>query len=208
MAAINSLNSTLATDPLRTFRFNAKFQSGTADKANPAITTSNTGFQMGFTSISGLSITTQNIEYREGGMNTTVHQVPGLTTFQPIVFSRGVVAGNDQAVTWMRMMFAAASGAGITANGGSGFRTDVVIWVNTHPAPGTSDTDTPQMAFKVHNAWITNLSYSDLDAQNGAIFFERMTLIHEGISAVFTDPTKPNPTPMGGVSGLTTTITL
>jgi phage tail-like protein len=207
--ASNTYNSTLATDPLRTFRFNAKFTSSDGT-ANAAIQTGTNGFTMGFTTISGLSITTQNIEYREGGMNTTVHQVPGLTTFQPVVFSRGALAGNDQAITWMRSLFAAASGAGVAVSGTSGFRVDVVVTVNAHPNAGV-DISTPQMAFKIHNAWITNLSYSDLDAQNGAIFFERMTLIHEGISAVIAGPksaTDPTTTPAPGTSGLTVAITL
>lgn len=204
--AANTYNSTLATDPLRTFRFNATF-SGADGGANPAIVTGATGFQMGFTTISGLSITTQNIEYREGGMNTTVHQVPGMTTFQPITFSRGVVAGNDQAITWMRTLFAAQSGAGLAVTAGSGFRTNIVITVNSHPTSGATK-NTPQMGFKIHNAWITNLSYTDLDAQNGAIFFERMTLIHEGISAFMTDPAKEATTIVAGVSGSTPAITL
>ena len=43
------------------------------------------------------------------------------------------------------------------------------------------------MQFKIHNAWITGVSYTDLDATNGAILFETMTLVHEGISVFFTD---------------------
>ena len=207
MAATPVYNSTLATDPLRTFRFNATFSSSDGT-ANPAIQSGSTGFSGGFTTVSGLSITTQNIEYREGGMNTTVHQVPGLTTFQPIVFSRGVIAANDQAITWMRTLFAAASGAGVAVSGSSGFRVNVVLTVNSHPNSGAAEKNAPQMGFKIHNAWITNLSYSDLDAQNGAIFFERMTLIHEGISAFVLNPASETPKIIAGVSGSTPTLTL
>ena len=108
-SVINRFNSTLATDPLRQFRFFAEFTpaaDGVFD--NRIITGSSStlpangvssGWTGGFTSIDGLAITTQNIPYREGGYNTTVHQVPGMTTFVPITFSRGVLYGNDQAIT-------------------------------------------------------------------------------------------------------------
>jgi len=93
--------STLATDPLRSFRFYAEFNKvGTEDTFTSKIQTSasattasgqSTGWVGGFSSISGLNITTQSIQYREGGYNTTVHQVPGMTTFSPITFQRGVL---------------------------------------------------------------------------------------------------------------------
>ena len=195
-------NSSLATDPLRGFRFIASF--------TPAKDTSvfsnkiTTGWIGGFTNISGLSINTQAIQYREGGYNTTVHQVPGMTTFVPVTFTRGVLYGNDQEMTWMRGLFAASQGAGLNAanSANRGFRTDIVIQVNDHPNTDLT-VDAPKMAFKVHNAWITSLRYSDLDATNGAILFETMELVHEGISVFFTDPTKTTLTPKdgGSVSG-------
>jgi hypothetical protein len=43
------------------------------------------------------------------------------------------------------------------------------------------------MGFKVHNAWISTLNYTDLNAADGAILFESMSLVHEGLSAFFTD---------------------
>jgi phage tail-like protein len=191
-------NSSLATDPLRLFRFNATFSPA---EGKTMFNKGLTNWAMGFTSISGLSATVQNIEYREGGMNTTVHQVPGMTTFQPIVFSRGVVAGNDQGMTWMRGLFGAALGSGLgLAAAASQFRMDIVITVNSHPN-ADSKVSQPAMAFKVHNAWITNLQYSDLDATQGAILFERITVIHEGISVLFTDPTQESVTPKAGVTG-------
>ena len=144
------------------------------------------GWTGGFTSIDGLAITTQNIPYREGGYNTTVHQVPGMTTFVPITFSRGVLYGNDQAITWMRGMFAAASGEGLaTTTASKGFRVNVKIFVNDHPNADI-EKDVTKMAFTVHNAWISQLNFTNLDATNGAIMFETMQLVHEGLSAFFT----------------------
>ena len=197
--------SSIATDPLRSFKFNASFTAsipGTTATTLPKIqdasgaptlaSGTSPGWVGGFTSISGLSIATQAIPYREGGYNTTVHQIPGMTTFQPITFSRGVLYGNDQAISWMRGMFAAAQGEGLNAASnaapyGLNFRVDVTITVNEHPNTNVT-ADYPKMSFKVHNAWITGLNYTDLDATNGAILFETMTLTHEGLSVFFTDP--------------------
>jgi phage tail-like protein len=175
--------STIATDPLRSFRFYAEFTAKGGEAFNNRITTGWTG---GFSNISGLNITTQAIQYREGGYNTTVHQVPGMTTFSPIVFQRGVLDGNDQAINWMRGLFSAASGDGLSTAGKS-FRVDINIYVMDHPNASADNTNVPKMGFKVHNAWITNLNYTDLNANDGALLFESMQLVHEGLSVFFTE---------------------
>ena len=198
MAGDNVINrlSTLASDPLRSFRFRVEFTAASdgvfQDKLNtsagkPSTSAMASGWVGGFTSISGLNITTQAIQYREGGYNTTVHQVPGMTTFTPITMQRGVLYGNDQAQTWMRGLFAAASGDGLSAGvaNGKGFRVHIKIYVMDHP--NTAANNTPRMGFDVRNAWITQLNYTDLNANDGAILFESMNLVHEGLSVFFTD---------------------
>ena len=199
--------SKLSTDPLRSFRFYAEFQpAGGQDtftpkikmssSLEPATTGVSTGWIGGFSQISGLSLNTQSIQYREGGYNTTVHQVPGMTTFSPITMQRGVLYGNDQAITWMRGLFAASSGEGLPmrSNGvDKTFRVDINVYVMDHPntatnaATTTANDNTPRMGFKIHNAWITTLNYTDLNAADGAILYESMSLVHEGLSVFFTD---------------------
>jgi hypothetical protein len=192
--------SSLATDPLRSFRFIAEFSDPAANgdavfdtkitsNANTKASTSSlsSGFIGGFMSISGLNITTQAIQYREGGYNTTVHQIPGMTTFTPITMQRGVLYGNDQAITWMRGLFAAVSGDGISAgvSVGKGYRVNIKIYVMDHP--NSAENNVPRIGFDIRNAWITQLSYTDLNANDGAILFESINLVHEGLSVFFTD---------------------
>ena len=187
--------STVATDPLRSFRFKVEF-TAVDSTFDTRLTTSSgaalsagksNGFVGGFTSVSGLNITTQSIQYREGGYNTTIHQVPGMTTFTPITLQRGVLYGNDQGITWMRGLFATSSGDGIAAGtaAGKGFRVDMKIYVMDHP--NATANNIPRMGFQVKNAWCTQLSYTDLNANDGAILFESMTLVHEGLAVFFTD---------------------
>jgi hypothetical protein len=43
------------------------------------------------------------------------------------------------------------------------------------------------MGFHIHNAWISTLNYSDLDAGGNNIMVETIGLVHEGLSVFFTD---------------------
>ena len=177
---------TIETDPMRSFRFRANFKPvGANGVFNDAIT----GFSGGFSSISGLSITTAPILYREGGYNTTIHQIPGMTTFEPITFSRGALFGNDSAITWMRGLFGASAGEGFNVDdsGKSAFRCNVTIEVMEHPN-AASTTNTPRLGFYAQNAWISSLNYSGLDAGSNNIMYESMTLVHEGLSIAMLNP--------------------
>lgn len=194
MASTLSRFSKLATDPLRNFRFLVNFTvSGDGNPFSDKILSTSNSFIGGFTSVGGLSINTQSISYREGGMNTTLHQVPGMTSFQPITLSRGAIFNNDEAITWMRGLFAAASGEGIPNADGKTFRVNMEIYVLDHPvtgAPLLSANDiisekAYKMKFNVYNAWITSLSYSDLNAQDNQLLFESIQLVHEGLSVSY-----------------------
>lgn len=179
--------STLLTDPVRNFRFLVKFHPKETNSKksgvdfNPA---------MGFVSVSGLTTTTESIQYREGGYNTTVHQIPGMTTFVPLTFSRGVSLGNNQSVRWMRQLFAVTSGSSVSKVG-TDFRCDIEINVLSHPNPAATKTatggrvDNPHnmhtsLRFKVYNAWISSLSFGDLSSGESALMVEQMQVQHEG----------------------------
>jgi phage tail-like protein len=183
MPTIINNRSSLITDPLRNFRFLVTF------KALPTASTATTALQtatLGFTSVSGMAVTTDSIPYREGGYNTTVHQIPGQTTFAPITLQRGVILNTTQNYDWMRNMFATVQGGG-TRTATQNFRCDLEIAVLSHPIPGANPADTTAaqtdhvaMRFNVYNCWPTAVAYSDLNAGDNALFVEQMTLVHEG----------------------------
>ena len=193
MATITNNRSSLITDPLRNFRFLVTFKplNGTDSAASTAITNLGSA-TFGFTSVSGMAVTTDSIPYREGGYNTTVHQIPGQTTFAPISLQRGVILSTSQNWDWMRNMFATVQGGGTTRGVGQDFRCDLEIQVLSHPIPGlgsegsapTGGTlagkDHVAMRFHVYNCWPTSVAYSDLNAGDNALFVEQMTLVHEG----------------------------
>jgi phage tail-like protein len=211
MAAINNTLSTLQTDPIRNFRFLVNFlpQDGN-DK-------SWSGFNsMGFVSVSGLATTTESIAYREGGYNTSVHQIPGQTSFTPLTLSRGAMIGQSSNFEWMKKMFSVLTD-NATGTVGTNFRCDLDIQVLTHPNPKASTgsgvmtaaaTSTglhSSMRFYVYNAWITNITYSNLDAGANAFMVEEMTLVHEGFDVVYAkDLTTNGSAPAFGAGGVLT----
>ena len=191
MAAYTNPLSSLMTDPVRNFRFLVTFKPTAewTDAAKPAT--------MGFVSLSGLSVTTEPIAYREGGYNTNVHQIPGQSAFTPITLSKGVMLGQNSNALWMKRLFSVITPS-ISQGVGAGFRADIDIQVLSHPNPQASTGGaTPQvqaqvastqhtsLRFKVYNAWISSLSYSNLDAGANTLMVEEMSLVHEGFDVAY-----------------------
>ena len=181
-----NLLSTLLTDPVRNFKFLVTFL-----PTDPNDKKWGTSFgTMGFVSLSGLSVTTEPIAYREGGYNTNVHQIPGQSAFTPISLSKGVMLGQDGNALWMKRLFTVLTPS-LSTGVGANFRCDLDIQVLSHPNPqagtgagGSQATDPykqhTSMRFKVYNAWISSLSYSNLDAGSNTLMVEDMSLVHEG----------------------------
>ena len=182
--------STIQTDPVRNFKFVVEFY----QQSNDGKWGSSFG-KMGFVSLSGLSVTTESIGYREGGYNTNLHQIPGQSSFTPITLSKGVMLGNDAHARWMRRLFSVLT-PNATSGVGADFRCDLDIAVLSHPNPaglvgqnGNASegaySDHASMRFRVNNAWITSLSYSNLDAGSSTLMVEEITLVHEGFDVTF-----------------------
>jgi phage tail-like protein len=183
--------STLETDPIRNFRFLVTFKPLNSNDAT-WLANAPKKVTVGFTSVSGLSVTTDSIPYREGGYNTTVHQIPGQSSFSPLTLQRGVVLGTKQHWEWMRQLFATVQGGSKNPGQTTNFRVDIEIAVLSHPIPGsgggnqgstggsTSYDDHVAMRFQVYNAWPTSVAYSDLNAGDNAILVEQISLVHEG----------------------------
>lgn len=172
-----------ASDPIRSFRFLVKFIPPD-DVFKKSVKFEPT---LGFIAVSGLAMSTEAIPYREGGFNTTVHYLPGQQTFAPVTFMRGVNVGSSQHWRWFQQLFdvgygAAADNPTLTGN----FRCTVNISVLGHPQPLIHDYDSAiddpvVQKFSLLNAWITNISYSDLNATDSGVLVEQLTLVHEGL---------------------------
>jgi phage tail-like protein len=190
MPTIINNRSTLITDPLRNFRFLVQFKpigDFPAVLGGTLRSGAVNNISFGFTSVSGLSVTTDSIPYREGGYNTTVHQIPGQTTFTPLTLQRGVMLGTNQNWEWMRLLFATVAAGGSTRGIAENFRCNIEIQVLSHPIPaaGAGDpnaqaTDHVAKRIEIYNAWPTSVAYSDLNAGDNALLVEQATFVHEG----------------------------
>lgn len=182
------------SDPIRNFRFRVEFYPQVfgryGDSREPGWVPSG---MIGFNSVSGLAISIENLSLREGGYNTTNHEIPLQVTYSPVTMQRGVLIGTSQHWDWVRNMLQVVQGRGRA--GKALFRSDVEIVVLKHPvpyatggsgyqqdlpsAPAAADDDVA-MRFRLYNAWPRSVAYSDLNAGDSALMVEQMTLVHEG----------------------------
>lgn len=202
MTVNNDLGHTVISDPLRNFKFLVTLTP--ADAA--ADVRSGQNASIGFVAVSGLTVTTQSIAYREGGYNTVLRQIPGMTEFSPITFTRGVVLGTDRHHQWARRIFALTAGRG-NAGIGDDFRMTVEVDVLGHPnaknnsTKGGASSAAPfkGMKFKIYNAWLSNLSYSDLSAADNSLLVETMTIVHEGFDIAWANDFSTTPDSLGRI---------
>lgn len=134
-----------------------------------------TGFvRAGFSMVSGLSETTEDITYREGGENETPHHLPGQTTFGDITLSRGASTDSDF-IDWREEIFDIDK-----ANGEQGdvetFRRDVTVYLKNKAG-------TRVKRWKIKRAWPKEFSIDDLDANGNAVLIESVVLCNEGIKS-------------------------
>lgn len=166
-----------ATDPLRNFKFHVIINHpvfGTSGSATPV--------PIGFMSVSGLGMQTDIIAYRQGAYNVTTQKMPGQSDFGPIVLQKGVILGDAPALDWIKALFAVQQGTGTWSND-QDFRSNIDILVIDHPV--TTANATVKAAFRIYNAWPTQVSFTDLDAAGNGFLVSQMTLAHEGWSVNF-----------------------
>jgi phage tail-like protein len=119
--------------------------------------------QASFIECSGLDATTEVIETREGGSNTTVYKLPGKTTYADITLKWGVHASNE---LW-------------------GWRQDIINGTVTRRNGSIVLYDLPNQTevarWHFINAWPTKWEGPSLNAKGNDIAIETLVLAHEGI---------------------------
>jgi phage tail-like protein len=81
----------------------------------------------------------------------------------------------------MKRLFQISGGTGATDATDGEFRCNIDIKVLKHPGHAINTVnDNVAMRFKVFNAWITSVAYSDLNAGDNALMVEQMSVVHEG----------------------------
>ncbi len=119
--------------------------------------------QAGFTDCSGFGATTDPIEYREGGDNTTVRKMPGVTKYPNIVLKWGLTDSREL-YDWYRDI----------VKGKVARKTGSIVLYDV-------DGTTEKVRWNFTNAWPTKWDGPDFTAKGNDIAIETLELAHEGI---------------------------
>lgn len=123
------------------------------------------GTRIGFTEVTGLEVTTEKIEYRDGA-SKEYHKVrmPGMQTFGDLTLKRGIFAADNEFYAWWN-----------TVALNTIQRRDITISL-------LNESHQPVVVWKVKNAWPTKVTSTDLNASGNESAIETMVLAHEGLT--------------------------
>ncbi|HKI33535.1 MAG TPA: phage tail protein [Gemmataceae bacterium] len=141
----------LRIDPFRNFNFLVEIQGIV---------------QASFLECSGLEATTEVVEYREGGDNTTVRKLPGKTSYSDITLKRGLTA-SAELWAWRQAVIEGT----VDRRHGS-----IVLY--------DLDNRTEVVRWNFTNAWPSKWDGPQLNARGNEVAHETLVLAHEGITRV------------------------
>ncbi|MES2108661.1 MAG: phage tail protein [Bacteroidota bacterium] len=123
------------------------------------------GTKIGFTEISGLEVSTDAIEYREGS-SPEFHKIkmPGMQKFSNITMKRGIFQGDNDFYNWWN-----------TISLNTVDRRDLIISL-------LNESHQPVVVWKVKNAFPVKMQSTDLKADGNEVAIETLEVAHEGLT--------------------------
>ena len=123
------------------------------------------GTKIGFTEVTGLEVTTEKIEYRDGASpEYNKIRMPGMRMFGDLTLKRGIFSGDNEFYEWWN-----------TVSLNTVERRDITISL-------LNETHEPVVVWKVKNAWPTKVTSTDLKSDEGGVAIETLVLAHEGLT--------------------------
>ena len=123
------------------------------------------GSKIGFTEVSGLDITTEVIEYREGSSpEYSKVKMPGQRKFSNITMKRGTFKSDNEFYKWFNT---------VSLNTIERRNLTVSLLNENHE---------PVIVWKIKNAWPTKVTPTDLKADGNEVAVESIELAHEGLT--------------------------
>ena len=123
----------------------------------------------GFTEVTGLEVTTEKIEYRDGASpEFSKIKMPGMQTFGDLTLKRGSFKGDNEFFNWWN-----------TVAMNTITRRNVTISL-------LNEAHEPVVVWKVKNAWPLKVTSSDLNAGSNEVSVETLVLAHEGVTVEHT----------------------
>jgi phage tail-like protein len=123
------------------------------------------GSKIGFTEVTGLEVSTEVIEYREGA-SREYHKIkmPGQQKFSNITMKRGTFKGDNELYAWWN-----------TVALNTIERRDVTISL-------LNESHEPVIVWKIKNAWPVKVQSTDLKADGNEVAIETIEIAHEGLT--------------------------
>ena len=122
------------------------------------------GAKIGFSEVSGLSVETDVVEYRDGS-SPEFHKIkmPGMQKFGNITMKRGIFQGDNDFYLWWN-----------TVALNTIERRDVTITL-------LNENHEPVVVWKIKNAWPSKVQSTDLKSDDNGVAIETIELAHEGL---------------------------
>ncbi|WP_462219718.1 phage tail protein [Ferruginibacter sp.] len=122
------------------------------------------GAKIGFSEVSGLSVETDVVEYRDGS-SPEFHKIkmPGMQKFGNITMKRGIFQGDNDYFKWWN-----------TVALNTIERRDVTISL-------LNENHEPVVVWKIKNAWPSKVQSTDLKSDDNGVAIESIELAHEGL---------------------------
>ncbi|MCH5716192.1 phage tail protein [Niabella hibiscisoli] len=122
------------------------------------------GTRIGFTEISGLDVSLDVIEYRDGASpEYSKIKMPGMTKFSNITLKRGTFLNDNEFYAWLN-----------TVQMTKIERRDITISL-------LNENHEPVMVWKIKNAFPVKVQSTDLKADGNEVAIETLELAHEGL---------------------------
>jgi len=157
-------------DPYKNFKFRVKWDGR---------------YVAGVSKVSSLRRTTEVVEHRSGGMESTSHRSPGRTKYEAITLERGVTH-DTEFEKWANKVWNYGSGLGAEVSLAD-FRKDVIVEVY-------NEAGQLAIAYKVFRCWVSEYqAMPDLDANANAVAIQHIKLENEGWERDYEvgEPTEP-----------------
>jgi phage tail-like protein len=122
------------------------------------------GSKIGFTEVTGLEVSTEVIEYRDGA-SREYHKIkmPGMQKFGNITMKRGTFLGDNEFYNWWN-----------TVALNTIERRNLIISL-------LNEKHEPVVVWKVKNAWPVKVQSTDLKADGNEVAIETIEVAHEGL---------------------------
>ena len=128
------------------------------------------GARIGFTEVSGLKLSTEVIEYREG-INPAyrVQKQPGMQKFDNLTFKRGIFLDDNEFYDWWNEIRAN------TINGNTIARRDITVKL-------LNEDHDPVVVWNIESAWPVSVEGPGLNASNSEVAIETLEVAFENMT--------------------------